>query len=93
MWCFLKKSGNYLTLANNILFSALILRNKWAVLYDIKAETKNENHKENQSEAITCNGKTYTQIDEVYWCLEQMKVQPYSERNQTTLKIIDITII
>lgn len=80
-------------MANNILFSALILRNKWAVLCDIKAETKNENHKENQSEAITCNGKTYTQIDEVYWCLEQMKEKPYNEKNQTTLKIIGITII
>lgn len=80
-------------MANKILFSALILRNKWAVLYDIKAETKKENHKENQSEAITCNGKTYTKIDEVYWCLEQMKVEPYNENNQTTLKIICITIV
>lgn len=53
-------------MANNILSSALILRNKWPGLYDIKAETTKENHKENQSEAITCNGKSYTQIDEVY---------------------------
>lgn len=52
-----------------------------------------ENHKKkNQSEAITCNGKTYTKIDEAYWCLE-MKLEPYNEKNQTTLKIICITII
>lgn len=80
-------------MANNILFSALILRNEWAVLYDIKDETKMENHKENQSEAITCNGKIYTQIDEVYWCLEQMKVESYNEKNQATLKIIGTTIV
>lgn len=87
MFCdFFFKYGNYLTMANNILSSALILRNKWPGLYDIKAETTKENHKENKSEAITCNGKSYTQIDEVYWCLEQMKVEPYNEKNQTTLK-------
>lgn len=52
-----KKAGVHLTLANNIFFSAFILRHTWAALCDIKVKKGKEKHKENQSEAIIWNGK------------------------------------